>query len=144
MDSPQDSPLDLRQQVMQSTSLLLRAVDRLAESSSSSNSRTPSAQGSTTSTSTCTGPGENPVPRHQDSRSNASSSSCHSGSKFPELSRLFHWGGSRQDTTSGIKRKGPKSGGSSKKKKLKMYRHTFVALLAKANSESILCGLSAK
>ena len=102
---PNDS---LRRQVVETTDLLLKAVDKLDQDARST---------TTTSTSRPLGPGSFREP---------SSLGTRSTSQRLEMSRLFNWSGI------GAKRKHaiglPAGGRTSKKKKLQMYAHTFCCL----------------
>ncbi len=102
---------DLRQQVVESTKLLLKAVDRLECKSKGEGRSSSSALVPTSSTS-----------------SSSTSSQTQSASKL-EMNKLFNWSSGsnvrkRKKTTS----KTTSSGLESKKKKLQQYKHVFSCL----------------
>ncbi len=134
---------NLRQQVLQTTNPLLRAVDRLEGSSSTgttvevtSNSRQDIRP---TSQDACGIPGtanSRPGPQRGVLNANHASASGSSGAGTSrEMARLFNWSGS--DIRKRVRAPGPKSTatGVSKKKKLKMYKHAHVCLPCQYNSE---------
>ncbi len=109
-----ESSRSLRQQVLQSTELILKAVDVLQGKESESNSSVSATR---------------PAPTHVHGRGHGSTSSEN------ELMQLFNWNKHGLSTRSRSvgKRKTKFNGQNkgSKKKKLKMWKHTFCCLANK-------------
>ena len=135
MNNSDQSSTDLRDQVVQSANFILHAIDRLNGSSSSSISRSSDSNTRPPPLAALDGQPERQTNERVSSGSGyggnrpSRSRPTPSSSAGQELSRMFNWTGSGSRQTGGVKRKQPahQSRGS-KKKKLKMYKHTFVCL----------------
>ena len=137
MNNSEQSSTDLRDQLVQSANFILHAIDRLNGSSSSSSSISRSSDSNTRPPPLAALDGQ--LERQTNERVSSGSGSGGNGpsrsrptpssSAGLELSRMFNWTGSGSRQTGDVKRKQPahQSRGS-KKKKLNMYKHTFVCL----------------